>query len=380
MFYYYLHQPQTWLFVLAAIILMAVRRRLLFIPGHLLDKIIAEQEKSQEISLLRKAAKKGDVEAQVKLGDAYFNGTLFAEDHKKAIEEYIKAADMGSAEACLKLGDIFYEGPPPKEIVFADPEGTSTGWEQRDAAAKRSARMKANKTNILKNDDEATLWYIKAFHGGLLRAQKRLQEVETRFLQTMLLCYKGGDMKECEITYGYAPNDYKVFLTAKNLDVFQQASENTEVRNKKGEDFVSALVKMGGILRIDRFRDNRPNDGLRGEPAVQIFNESGTQICVMRYRDDRLQDGANSAPAFQAFSDKGTILRTSHYKHGVRNDADNGEAGLLRFNENGKLIWAAHYKDEDILRALSEQEIATYFETAKIASSIEKAIPGIKIH
>ena len=64
----------------------------------------------------------------------------------------------------------------------------------------------------------------------------------------------------------------------------------------------------------------------------------------------------------------------------MRHDAASGEAAFLMFNEDGKLVWAVQYKDDDIVKALTEQEIADYFETARTATRIEKAIPGIKIH
>ncbi len=379
--YYLLYLPKTWLCVLlAAIVFAAVRKRLSLKAPHLMEAFLAGQESKKEVSLLVKAAKKGDVEALIKLGDAYYNGTFLASDVNKAVEEYLKAAEKGSAEACLKLGDAYSKGTYKDVIVFDNSVGTSTGWEQKKPSDAVPPQATADHGDDIKDDDEAVKWYIKAFYGDIPRGQKRLLEVEGRFQKDLLSLHKEGDVKKCEVTYGYAPNNYQVFLTAKNLAVFKEASENADVRGKKGEEFVNAVVKLGGVLRIERYRDGRLNDTQRGEPAVQVFNDKGALIGVMRYKDDRLHDGENGAPAFQASDDKGTVRRTAHYKNGQRNDSVNGEAALLLFDVRGKLAWAAQYRDDILSKTLTEQEVGQYFETTRMASSIEKAIPGIKIH
>lgn len=56
----------------------------------------------------RRAAEKGDADAQVGLGDMYFSGAI--EDHAEAVKWYRKAAEQGAASAQGSLGIEYYYG------------------------------------------------------------------------------------------------------------------------------------------------------------------------------------------------------------------------------------------------------------------------------
>lgn len=367
MSYYLLHSPKFWLCaILGGMLVAALWRRISFsLPS--MPKLFAghekERQQKKEFRQLQKAAEKGDADAQLKLGDACYTGTSVKRDQKKAVEWYQLAAAQDNAEAYLKLGDVFSKGAYSKDIVFDDGDPT------------------AGENDIAKDENEAMRWYIKAALKGLPKAQKRLLEMETRLHEKLMAPLSDEESKTAEITCGEAPNDYQVFLTARSLNVFKEASDDPAFPSrKKGEDFVAALLKRGGILKVERHKNGWFSDGPKGEPAVQIFDANGTLTCVMHYKDNRLNDGAKGEPAFQTFSITGTPLRLSHFKAGLRHDGVNGEAPFLLFSDDGKLIWAVHYKDDQIIKALTAHEIATYFETSKIAKSIETALPGIKIH
>ena len=58
----------------------------------------------------RKAAKRGNVDAQFALGSCYLFGNGVAEDYKKAVKWYRKAAEQGYALAQYRLGVCYYYG------------------------------------------------------------------------------------------------------------------------------------------------------------------------------------------------------------------------------------------------------------------------------
>lgn len=65
---------------------------------------------SRTTTELRAAADKGDVEAQVALGDRYRFGDRVSQDDAKAARWYRLAADQGHAKAQFELGAMYYYG------------------------------------------------------------------------------------------------------------------------------------------------------------------------------------------------------------------------------------------------------------------------------
>jgi TPR repeat protein len=59
---------------------------------------------------LRKAAEQGEAEAQIALGDAYYNGEGAKKDYKQAVSWYRKAAEQGNPVAQKKLGLMYSSG------------------------------------------------------------------------------------------------------------------------------------------------------------------------------------------------------------------------------------------------------------------------------
>ena len=69
-----------------------------------------EQKETDKIKELIEKAKKGDVEAQTQLGEAYLHGIDTKVDYKKAMEWSKKAAAKKSYRAMTNIGIIYLEG------------------------------------------------------------------------------------------------------------------------------------------------------------------------------------------------------------------------------------------------------------------------------
>ena len=97
------------------------------------------QDYKQAAHWFTKAAEQGDVVAQNNLGVLYANGQGVSQDYKKAVRWYTKAADQGYAVAQYNLGLMYREG-----------KGISLDWEK------------------------AVHWYTKAAEQGYADAQNNL--------------------------------------------------------------------------------------------------------------------------------------------------------------------------------------------------------------
>jgi hypothetical protein len=84
-------------------------------------------------------AYRGDVDAQIKLGDMYYKGSDVERDYNEAVKWYKEAAEDGNADAMYKLGNLYFN-------------------DKIQSAAK----------------DEFMFWYKKAAENGHIKAQFKL--------------------------------------------------------------------------------------------------------------------------------------------------------------------------------------------------------------
>ena len=143
----------------------------LFIP----QDTLAQEDKPQDFSEIRSAAEKGDVEAQFKLGSAYYLGERVPEDAVEAVKWYRKAAEQAHAAAQFFLGFSYLRGLGiPKDAVEA------VKW-YRKAAEQGFAPAQydlgvcyAEGHGLPKDYEQAVKWYRKAAEKGDARAQGNL--------------------------------------------------------------------------------------------------------------------------------------------------------------------------------------------------------------
>src|SRR6266446_4746997 len=72
------------------------------------------------LQLLRPLAEKGDPDAQINLGNMYFDGNGVPQDNGESVKWYLLAADQGSADAQIALGFLYEYGEAvPQDYVQA---------------------------------------------------------------------------------------------------------------------------------------------------------------------------------------------------------------------------------------------------------------------
>lgn len=74
------------------------------------------------VETLERAAEQGNIEAQVKIGLAYYNGSGVPQNYRAAFRWFSRAAKAGHPEAQYRLGEILYFGqggiPADEERAF----------------------------------------------------------------------------------------------------------------------------------------------------------------------------------------------------------------------------------------------------------------------
>jgi hypothetical protein len=144
------------------------------------------------------------------------------------------------------------------------------------------------------------------------------------------------EKRSLEIEYQKDGDAFKVVLTTKSPDIFTKASQQEDIRDKKEEELVAALI------------------------AYIRASEDKTVLWVDRYKDDKRHDGVNGEPASRIFDGHGKNIMNRHFKEGLLNDGVNGEPALQTFDIRGRLTYAASCKNGGQIKELSAQEMDDY--------------------
>jgi hypothetical protein len=158
----------------------------------------------------------------------------------------------------------------------------------------------------------------------------------------------------------------KVVLTSQVTDFFAHARALPEIWKKNGEELVSALMKhakgTGAIFRVERYKNDKRNNGPTGEPAIEEFTEEGMSLSL--YENGQRNDGAGGLPAYQRLNNDGVLLQVAHYKNGQRNDGANGRPAEQVFDHRGRPVYMARYKDDKQVNVLGQLEMEVYQDLA----------------
>lgn len=130
-------------------------------------------------------ASKGDVAAQIRLGDLYYEGSGVEQDTAEALRWYNKAAGQNNAEAQARLCAVYLDESNDNEKNIAAAEK----WCQKSAKSGNAeaqyvlAMMYARGRGVKRNPDEARKWWSRAAEQGNAYAQYELGEVYAQGLE-----------------------------------------------------------------------------------------------------------------------------------------------------------------------------------------------------
>lgn len=139
------------------------------------EALYLENKYEEAFDWYTKAADKGNVLAQYKLGEMYYNGEGVIHDYAKAVEWYEKAAEQGNLDAQLRLVDMYYNGEGVEKDYTKSVKWFRKADEQEDLIALYNLEcMYYNGRNLEKD-------YVKA-----IKLYKKLLIKELRFFNIIL--------------------------------------------------------------------------------------------------------------------------------------------------------------------------------------------------
>jgi uncharacterized protein len=159
------------LIVLALLVLLAAPAQADFAAGQ------AAREKRDYATAIREwqpLAEKGDLRAQVGLGELYLRGDGVKEDPRAAADWFKRAADKGFAEAQYALGVLTRDGNGVRKDLRAGAELFLKASLQKNSAAQFAlARLYELGQGVDQDDVKALAWYMVSSENGNPFADER---------------------------------------------------------------------------------------------------------------------------------------------------------------------------------------------------------------
>lgn len=229
------------------------------------------QNDSEALEWYRKAAEKGNAEAQLELGKRYFDGRSVSVNASEAVEWYRKAADKGNTEAQLELGDRYFEGRGVEQKYSTAAEWYRKAAEQGIARAQyQLGLMYSQGQGVERNYVEAAEWYRKAAEQGSKEAQRSLaglfeygKGVGQSYAEAEKWYQKAADQgsKEAQYSLGliYAYGKGGVQSNTEAFRWFHKAAE---------QGYAFALYRLGSMYE---YGTGIPQDD---ETALDLYQEA----------------------------------------------------------------------------------------------------------
>ena len=209
------------------------------------------------IKHFRKAAEKGNAEAQFKLGNCLYQGLGVEQDQAEAVKWFRKAAEQGLAKAQFNLGNSFYQGAGT-ELDYDE----AVNW-YRKAAEQGLAEAQFNLGVCLEQGlgteqdyAEAVYWYRKAAEQGIALAQYNLGVCTGKGLGTKQNDAEAVNWIRKAAEQGLAEAQYSLGVCyAKGIGVKRNRAESRKWYRKAAEQgFSEAQKALGEPLSANMFR------------------------------------------------------------------------------------------------------------------------------
>ena len=201
-------------------------------------KTTVEQKENDKIKELLEKAKKGDVEAQTHLGEAYLHGNDTKVDYKKAMEWSKKAAEKGSYRAMTNVGILYLEGLGVEKDYKKAFDSLSKGMDGGDMKAPRYLGIMSEKgLGVKKSMDDASFYYEVGDSSGDLTSRYNLGKIHE----------KAGDFARAVELYKKTDNrmDHVTAPMYEALGDLYAAGKGVEKSTKQAREWYEKAVKSG---------------------------------------------------------------------------------------------------------------------------------------
>lgn len=246
---------------------------------------------SQSIESLISLAKKGDVEAQFKLGNKYYNGEGVNQDYSQAVYWYRKAAKKNDARALCNMGVCYECGYGVKKDLKEAVDWYSKAAKRDYEVAQCNLGVCFYYGNGVKKDlNKAVEWFRKAAEQGYSRGQNWLG-----------LCYFNGEglfknYKQAVYWYNKAAEQGDAFAQY-NLGNMYYNGEGVEKNYAKALSLFLKAAQKGHKLSSEKLKlYSKVTEGYykAGESGnYSLVSTSGKEILRSGYQDIEIFSNGN---------------------------------------------------------------------------------------
>ena len=222
---------------------------------------------------LRAPAESGNVEAQLKLADCYYEGNGVKKDYVEAVKWLKGPAESGNIEAQLKLADCYYEGNGVERYYVEAVKWLKNPAESGNVEAQfKLGDCYYNGNGVKKDCNEAVKWLKNPAESGNADAQCMLGN-----------CYFSGDGVK---------KDFNEALKWWGRSAALGNAEAKEKMERNGNPFRNA--KVGDFVKFGRYPQESGNESQPVEWQV-LSRENGQMLVISRYGlDAKRFDGSSN--------------------------------------------------------------------------------------
>ncbi len=196
-------------------------------------------------------AKKGNTEAQFKVGEMYETGFGVKQDRKKAMQWITKAAEKGHEAANFQL--LYWN--IEKNGLTKTNKTKLEALKQKAANANAQAqyyygKMYAHGVGVRKNDDKAIGWLNKAALVGVLEAEREMDAVREEKQKWIMRKQRVEEKKQAQLKAEQAAVNQQKKLEAQRklqLQKQQEAKLNADALHKKQQAAAAKKQKSGQV-------------------------------------------------------------------------------------------------------------------------------------
>jgi len=285
---------------------------------NLAEKLIAKKDFVKAEGWLRKAAMKGNAEAQAGLGLFYFSGLVLPQDFIKAEQWSRKSAEQGNASGQQLLGFAYFTGQGVKKD-YAESER----WFLK-AAAQGDIQSQINLGHlygdVALDTVEAYAWFeIAAERGGAIKAIQMKKELSKQLSQLQI---KRGDERALELKRKHcliSSANEKNKMLARKLVASRHYGEILKesfiaIHEPESDKWAVALYLIDNDIQmkklIEQFETRIANKSLEAfnpdelSLLVNFFESNDGQIITKKISKDFIQStkqktSANPSPVLQ---------------------------------------------------------------------------------
>jgi len=192
-------------------------------------------------------AKKGNTEAQFKVGEMYETGFGVKQDRKKAMEWITRAAKKGHESANFQL---FYWDIEKNGLTKTN-KAKFEVLKQKAVNANSQAqyylgKMYAHGVGVRKNDDKAIKWLNKAALVGVLEAEREMDAVREDKQKLVVAKQHAEEKKRAQLEMQRAAEQQKKLETQRKLQLQKQHEQkvSAEALRKKQQAAAAAAKKQ----------------------------------------------------------------------------------------------------------------------------------------